>query len=82
MTPLGQASMGSITFSGRSTNFDAVASWLQSLAKQKGYLEPTVQNVAKSEAADTAGSYYDVESSTQLSLEAASGRFLTIANGE
>ncbi len=80
-TPLGQASMGSIAFTGRSTNFDAVAAWLQSLAKQKGYLEPSVQNVTKS-AGDTAGTYYDVESSTQLSLEAASGRFLTIANGE
>ncbi len=82
MSPLGQVSMGSMTFTGRSTNFDAVASWLRSLAKQKGYLEPTVQNVIKAEEADTAGTFYNVESSTQLSLEAASNRFLTIANGE
>lgn len=80
-TPLGEVSMGSITFTGKSTDFNAVAAWLQSLAKQKGYLEPTVQTVVKEEA-DTAGTFYSVESSTQLSLEAASGRFVTIANGE
>ncbi len=82
VTPLGQVSMGSLAFTGRSTDFDAVAAWLQSLARQKGYLEPSVQNVTKAEAADTQGTYYDVESSTQLSLEASSGRFLEIANGE
>lgn len=82
LTPLGQASMGSVTFSGRSTSFDAVAAWLQSLARQKGYVEPTVQSVIKAEGTDTAGSFYDTETSTQLSLEAASERFLTIANGE
>ena len=81
-TTLGEASMGSVTFSGRSTTFDAVAAWLQSLAKQKGYIEPTVQSVVKADQADAAGNFYDVESSTQLSLEAASERFLTIANGE
>jgi Tfp pilus assembly protein PilN len=81
-TPLGAASMGSITFTGKSTDFDAVAAWLQSLARQKGYLEPSVQNVTKAEAADSQGTYNDVESSTQLSLEASSGRFLEIANGE
>lgn len=82
VSPLGQVSMGSITFTGKSTDFDAVAAWLQSLAKTEGYLEPTVQVVTKAEEADTAGTFYSVESSTQLSLEAASGRFLTIANGE
>jgi len=81
-TALGQISMGSITFTGKSTDFNAVASWLQSLAKQKGYVEPTVQVVTKDEEADTTGTFFSVESSTQLSLEAASGRFETIANGE
>ncbi len=82
VSPLGQVSMGSLTFTGRSTDFDAVAAWLQSLARQNGYLEPSVQNVAKADAADSQGTYYDVESSTQLSLEASSGRYLEIANGE
>lgn len=82
VTPLGEVSMGSITFTGRSTDFDAVAAWLQSLAREKGYIEPSVQNVTKADAADSQGTYYDVESSTQLSLEASSGRYLEIANGE
>lgn len=81
-TTLGQISMGSITFTSKSTDFNAVASWLQSLTKQKGYVEPTVQVVTKDEEADTAGTFFSVESSTQLSIEAASGRFVTIANGE
>ena len=34
--------MGSITFTGKSTDFDAVAAWLQTLARQEGYIEPTV----------------------------------------
>ena len=35
-----QVTMGSVAFTGKSTDFDAVAAWLQSLARQKGYLEP------------------------------------------
>ncbi len=41
-----------------------------------------VQNVTKADAADSQGTYYDVESNTQLSVEASSGRYLEIANGE
>lgn len=81
LTPEGAVSVGSVTFSGKSTDFDAVASWLQTLAKQKGFLEPSVQNVTAS-TADTVGSFYDVESNTQLSVEALSGRATQIANGE
>jgi Tfp pilus assembly protein PilN len=81
-TPLGQLSTGSITFTGVSTDFDAVAAWLQSLARQQGYLEPSVQSVTKADAADSQGTYYNVESNTQLSVEASSGRYLEIANGE
>jgi len=82
VTPMGQVPMGSITFSGKSTDFDAVAAWLQSLAKQKGYMEPSAQSVTKSDTAGTQGTFYDVESNTQLSLEASSDRYLEIANGE
>jgi Tfp pilus assembly protein PilN len=74
--------MGSITFSTKSTDFDAVAAWLQSLARTRGYLEPSVQSVTKDESTSTVGTFYDVESNTQLSSEAASGRYLQIANGE
>ena len=82
VTPLGEVSIGSVTFSSRSTNFDAVAAWMQSLARQKGYVEPTVQSVTKSDEAETVGTIYNVESSTQLNTDAVSGRYLTIANGE
>jgi Tfp pilus assembly protein PilN len=82
VTPLGATTMGSITFSSKSTDFDAVAAWLQSLARTKGYLEPSVQSVTKAESTSTVGTFYDVESNTQLSSEAASGRYLQIANGE
>lgn len=81
-TPLGALPMGSITFSGKSTDFDAVAAWLQSLSRQQGYLEPSVQGVTKAEADGADGTFYDVESNTQLSVDAASGRYLQIANGE
>jgi Tfp pilus assembly protein PilN len=82
VTPLGSPSMGSITFSGKSTDFDAVAAWLQTLARQQGYIEPSVQGVTRNETTDTVGKFFDVESSVWLSPEAASGRYLQIANGE
>lgn len=82
LTPNGAVSVGSVTFSGKSTDFDAVTAWLQSLARQKGYIEPSVQTVTQAEGADTKGSFYDVESNTQLSTEASSGRYLEIGNGE
>jgi Tfp pilus assembly protein PilN len=82
VTPLGEMSMGSMTFSGKSTDFNAVAAWLQSLARQEGYIEPSVQNVTKADSEGSAGTFFDVESTTQLSLEASSGRYLQIANGE
>lgn len=81
-TPLGAVTLGSIAFSGKSTDFDAVAAWLQSLTKQQGYLEPSVQSVTRGEDAGTEGTFYEVESNTQLGLDAASGRYLQIANGE
>ena len=45
-------------------------------------MEPSVQNVTKAEGGDTQGTFYDVESNTQLSVEASSGRYLAIENGE
>lgn len=82
VTPLGEMSMGSMTFSGKSTDFDAVAVWLQSLARQEGYIEPSVQNVTRADSEGSSGTFFEVQSTTQLSLEASSGRYLQIANGE
>lgn len=82
LTSLGETKMGSISFTGRSEDFDAVAAWLQSLARQNGYLEPYVQSVVKGESEGAKGTWYVVESNTQLSPEAASMRFEQIANGE
>lgn len=82
VTPLGAPTMGSVTFSGKSTDFDAVAAWMQTLARQQGYVEPSVQSVVRAESENTVGKFYTVESSVWLSPEAASGRYLQIANGE
>ena len=82
VTPLGQTSVGSVSFSARSTDLDAIAAWLQSLSRQDGYIEPTLQSATTDGVTDTVGDYYDVESSTQMSADAVSGRFATIANGE
>jgi len=82
VTPLGAPSMGSVTFTGTAVDFDAVAAWLQSLAKQEGLAEPSVTSVARTDSEDTKGPFYDVETSTQLTPEAASERYLQIANGE
>lgn len=82
MTPLGQVSVGSVSFTGMSTDLDAIAAWLQSLSRQDGYIEPTLSSATKAELTDTVGEFYDVESTTQMSADAVSGRFATIANGE
>jgi Tfp pilus assembly protein PilN len=80
--PVAPVSMGSITFTAKSTNFDAVAAWLQSLTRQEGYMDPFVQNITKADSENTVGDWYDVDSSTKLDLEAASNRYLQIGAGE
>ena len=82
VTPLGATSVGSVAFSSRTTDLDAIAAWLQSLSRQDGYIESTVESAIKADLTDTVGEFYDVESSTQMSADAVSGRFATIANGE
>ena len=76
------ATMGSISFTGKSTDFDAVAAWLQSLTKVQGYSDPFVQNIAKADSTNTVGEWFDVESSTKLDFEALSNRYLQIGTGE
>ena len=81
-TQLGQPTMGTLTFSSKTSSFDAVAAWLQSLSRQDGYLEPTMQTAAKDEGAETAGTVFSVSSTTSLSLEAASMRYEQVLESE
>ena len=81
-TPSGTPTMGNIVFTGSAIDFDAVASWLQSIGKQKGLVDPTVTTVDLSDEEDTVGPFYTYESTVQLSADAASNRYQTIATGE
>jgi Tfp pilus assembly protein PilN len=81
-TPTGEVTMGSFSFSGRSTTFDAVASWLQTLSKGKGVTSPTVTAVTEGDDENTVGTFYDVDSNAFLSTDAASERYLQIEMGE
>lgn len=82
VTPLGAPSMGTVAFTGSATDFDAVAAWLQTLARQQGYTEPSVTSITESDAEDTVGHFYEIETSIALTPEAASNRYLQIATGE
>ncbi|HEX5017958.1 MAG TPA: PilN domain-containing protein [Actinomycetes bacterium] len=81
-TPYGEPTMGTVTFTGRSTNFDAVVSWLQTLNRSEALSDPTVTNVAENEDEETAGRFFDVESNAFLTPEAASNRYAQIETGE
>ena len=76
------ANTGSITFTGKSTDFDAVAAWLQSLNRVEGYSDPFVQTITKADSTDTVGDWFDVDSSTELNIAALSNRYLQIGAGE
>jgi Tfp pilus assembly protein PilN len=82
VTPLGEPAMGTATFTGRATGFDAVAAWLQTLAKSKAYSTPTVTNVAEVDSEGTAGRVFDVESNAFLNVNAASNRYQQVEAGE
>jgi len=76
------ANVGSITFSGKSTDFDAVAAWLQSLTRVDGYSDPYVQSITNADSTNTVGDWFDVDSSTKLNIAALSNRYLQIGTGE
>jgi hypothetical protein len=44
--------IGSITFAGTAYHHDDVASWLESLAKERGYADPYFSNSTKSKIGD------------------------------
>jgi type IV pilus assembly protein PilN len=75
-SPLGTPGIATITFEGKATSYDAVASWLQMLAKQKGYTDPTVTEVAKDVGTTTAGNVFTFSSSVTVTEKALSGRYL------
>jgi hypothetical protein len=79
---MGIPTMGSIEFTGSALNYDAVVAWLQSLAKEPGYAEPKVTSVAPSDDEATQGHFFKMESGVSLDGDAASNRYLQIANGE
>jgi Tfp pilus assembly protein PilN len=81
-TPLGEPTMGTVTFTGKSTGFDAVAAWMQTLGRSDSLSDPTVTNVAAADSEDTKGKVFDVESNAFLNANAASNRYLQVGTGE
>lgn len=75
VTTLGLPQVGTVDFTGRANDYDAVASWMNSLARQsEWFLEPSVSSISKVEAEDTQGDVYDFAGASFLSPEALSGR--------
>lgn len=64
--------LGTVTFKGSAFSKDDVASWLESLAKQKGYADPYF---TKAEDRMTSRIVIDFESTTYLSDKALSNRY-------
>jgi Tfp pilus assembly protein PilN len=77
-----QVSMGTVTFASKTNSFDAVASWLQSLARQKGYQDPALQSAVKEIEGTTQGTVYTVSTTSSLSTEAASKRYEQVLESE
>jgi len=76
-SPLGTPGVAVITFEGKATSYDAVAAWLQSLMKQKGYADPTVTEVVQDETQDLSGDVFLFKSSVTATADALSGRYTT-----
>lgn len=79
VSPLGTPGIATITFEGNATSYDAVASWLQMLAKQKGYTDPTVTQVDDATEDNMVGHIYHFTSSVTVTDEALSGRYTSTA---
>lgn len=79
VSPLGTVGIATITFEGNAVNYDAVASWLQMLAKQKGYTDPTVTQVDDATEDGMTGHVYHFSSSVTVTSEALSGRYTSTA---
>jgi Tfp pilus assembly protein PilN len=81
-TPLGEPTMGTVTFTGKATGFDAVAAWLQTLGRSKALSSATVTNVAEVDSEESSGHLFDVASNAFLNANAASNRYLQVEAGE
>jgi Tfp pilus assembly protein PilN len=67
------AAIGNVTFTGVAFSHDDVATWLESLAKEKGYANPYFTN--STEATIGPRTVNDFTSSVDLSVAAKSGRY-------
>jgi len=84
VTPLGEVTMGQISYTGFATDLDATSAWLVSQMRQEGLIGPQAQQIAAgAESADQAseGSLYLFETTVELGPEAASERFTKIQEG-
>ena len=79
VSPLGTPGIATITFQGNATSYDAVASWLQMLARQKGYADATVTQVTDITEETNVGNVYNFSSSVTVTSDALSGRYLPTA---
>jgi Tfp pilus assembly protein PilN len=76
VSPLGTPGIATITFEGRATSYDAVAAWLQMLARQYGYVDPTISQVSDATETDMVGQVFQFSSSVTVTEEATSGRYV------
>jgi Tfp pilus assembly protein PilN len=78
-SPLGTPGIATINFEGTAASYDAVASWLRSLARQKGYTDPTVTQVTDSTVDNQVDTVYTFSSSVTVTDKAYSGRYTSTA---
>jgi Tfp pilus assembly protein PilN len=66
---------GSVSYQGKATSMDAVASWLASFNKQVAYQTPYLSTATKNEEADTVGKVFNFNSTAELTSAAKSNRY-------
>lgn len=79
ISPMGTPGIATINFEGKAASYDAVASWLRSLARQKGYSDPTLTTVADATESGQVGKVYTFSSSVTVTDKAYSGRYTSTA---
>ena len=77
-----EESMGSVTYKGSVHKFEDAATWLNSLAGQSSYTDPTLTSEILNVPTTTQGRVWTVDSGATLSLDAASNRFEQVLEGE
>lgn len=79
VSPLGTPGIATIVFEGNAASYNAVAAWLQTLARQNGYTDPTVTQIENSTEENMAGNVYSFSSSVTVTEDALSGRYTSTA---